>query len=126
MTKPRFTATSFGYGHEALPAARITVDVRDWFRDPHISPELRKLTGKHPEVIAKVLGTPHVMNFVQCQYMAILAVLNSGRDVTLAVGCVGGRHRSVVLVDTIAGWLEAGGWDVTVEHRDIDKDVIRR
>jgi RNase adaptor protein for sRNA GlmZ degradation len=126
MTKPRFTATSFGYGHGAPPPARITIDVRNWFRDPRIDPALRELTGKHPEVIDKVLNTPHVANYLLYQFRAIRAVLRSDCDVTIAVGCVGGRHRSVVIADTLTAWLDADGWDATVEHRDIDKDVIRR
>lgn len=126
MTKPRFTATSFGYGHGAPPEARITVDVRDWFRDPHIEPRLRGLTGRDGEVVEKVLSTENVAIFLLGLEQAARAVLLTGRDVTMAVGCVGGRHRSVVIADTIAEWLADEGWDVTVEHRDIDKDVIRR
>lgn len=127
MTKPpRFTAVSFGFEYGAPPAARITVDVRDWFRDPYIAPRLRKLTGKHPDVVEKVLSTPYVRQYLSAQHQVIRAILCSGKDVSLAVGCAGGHHRSVVIVDKLAQWLSAHGWDVTVEHRDIDKDVIER
>lgn len=126
MTKPTFTVTSFGYGHGAPPSAQITVDVRDWFRDPHVSPELRELTGLDEEVVEKVLNTENVVIFTLGLEQAARAVLLTGRDVTLAVGCVGGRHRSVVVANTLANFLRIGFWDVQVSHRDIDKDVIKR
>lgn len=43
--------SSFGYGHAPAPDAHLTFDVRHLFRDPHVSPRLRQLTGRHPDVI---------------------------------------------------------------------------
>lgn len=127
MTKPKLTITSFGYGHDAPPPAQITIDVRDWFRDPHISPELRELTGLDEAVIQKVLNTEGVMVFLLGLEKAVRAVLHTGCDVTLAVGCVGGRHRSVVIVNTLADFLGHGTrWNVAVGHRDVDKAVLKR
>jgi UPF0042 nucleotide-binding protein len=127
MTKPQLTITSFGYGHDTPPTARITVDVRDWFRDPHISPELRKLTGKDEAVIEKVLNTENVMIFLLGVEQSVRAVLETGRDVSVAFGCVGGRHRSVVLADTLNEMLLPQlRWSIKVSHRDLDKDVLTR
>lgn len=96
------------------------------FRDPHIDPALRGLTGKHPDVIDKVRNTPRVLGYLTGLFHTVTAALKDGGDVHLAIGCVGGRHRSVVIVDTLAEWLADEGWDVTVGHRDIDRDVIQR
>lgn len=127
MTKPQFTVTSFGYGHGPAPAeANMIQNVSGWFRDPHVSPELRELTGKHPDVASKVRNTPRVLGYLTGLYHAITAVLKDGGCVHLAVGCVGGRHRSVVIADTLAEWIADEGWPVTVSHRDIDKAVIQR
>ena len=126
MTKPHFIAISFGYGHGAPPAARLTVDVRDWFKDPHVSPELRALTGRDSEVIEKVLATPYVTGYLIAQMRVIEYLLNYGVDVTFAVGCVGGRHRSVVIADALAEWLAGAGRHARAQQRDLDKDVIQR
>lgn len=127
MTKPRFTVTSFGYGHGAPPALPrlIVFDVRTWFRDPHIEPRLRHLTGEHPEIVLKVLGTDGVAGFLRGLREAFASVLLTGVSVDIAFGCVGGRHRSVVLADVLTQWMREDGWDVTVEHRDVDKPVLR-
>ena len=127
MTKPQFTVTSFGYGHGPAPAeANMIQNVSDWFRDPHIDPVLRELTGKHPDVASKVRNTPHVLGYITGLFHSVTAVLKGGGHVHLAVGCVGGRHRSVVIADTIAEWIADEDWTVEVVHRDVDKDVIRR
>lgn len=126
MTKPKLAITSFGYGHGVPPQAQITIDLRDWFRDPHISPELRELTGLDEAVIEKVLNTENVMIFLLGVEKAVYAVLSTGRDVTVAVGCVGGRHRSVVIANTLAEFLSQQRWEVEVSHRDIGRPVIKR
>jgi len=126
MTKPLFTVTSFGYGHAPAPEGAIPFDVRGWFRDPHIEPRLRQMTGKDQEVVLKVLATDGVAGFLRGLRDAFASVLVTGADVNVAFGCVGGRHRSVVLADVLALWLAEQGWDTTVVHRDIDKDVLAR
>lgn len=126
MTKGTFTATSFGYGHGPAPQDAIVFDVRKWFRDPHIEPRLRQLTGKHPDVVFKMLDTDGVPEFLRGLRDAFAAVLATGVDVHVAFGCVGGRHRSVVLADVLATWLEMEGFATYVEHRDIERDVITR
>ncbi|WP_037802786.1 RapZ C-terminal domain-containing protein, partial [Streptomyces resistomycificus] len=54
------TVVSFGYLHDAPPAADLTVDLRHHFRDPHVSPELRYMTAKDREVRDAVMGTPGI------------------------------------------------------------------
>jgi RNase adaptor protein for sRNA GlmZ degradation len=123
------TIKSFGYGHpDGAPAAHLTVDLRELFKDPHVSPEMRELTGKDPAVIQSVMRQPGAEAFLQAIVTAVLA-LQSGAIV--AFGCVGGRHRSVVFADALGQELRARlrsgpTVHIIVEHRDIDKLVLVR
>lgn len=119
--------TSFGYLHSnnQPPTADVTVDLRDHFRDPHIDPELRQMTARDQKVVDKVLNTEDVEEYAQAQADA-LAILARRNDVTVAIGCSGGRHRAPVITEYIADYLTAYGYKVEVEHRDINKPVIRR
>lgn len=117
---------SFGYGHGKPPLAEMTFDVREHFRDPHVSPELRELTGTDDQVIETVLDTPGVHALINAILTAAFAYLEADRPVTIAIGCAGGRHRSVVIANEIALGLEYDGVHVATTHRDIAKQVIRR
>lgn len=121
---------SFGYGHQAAPpAAHVTFDVRTHFKDPHIDPELRNLTARDPRVTEAVLATPGVAAVIGSVTAAAAAYLAGPRQapVTIAVGCVGGRHRSAVIAATAAARLASqAGIRVHLVHRDLDKPVIRR
>jgi RNase adaptor protein for sRNA GlmZ degradation len=125
------TIKSFGYGHPGgAPAAHLTVNLCDLFKDPHVSPEMRELTGKDPKVIQSVMRQPGAEAFLRALIDGVLDIRHP--DPVIAFGCVGGRHRSVVFADALAQELRA--WfrltssmgDVTVEHRDIDKPVLAR
>jgi RNase adaptor protein for sRNA GlmZ degradation len=120
-----------GYGHpDGAPAAHLTVDLRKLFKDPHVSPEMRELTGKDPKVIQSVMRQPGAEAFLRSLIDVVLDIRHP--DPVIAFGCVGGRHRSVVFADALGQELRA--WfrltpsmgDVTVEHRDIDKPVLVR
>lgn len=118
---------SFGYGHAPAPEATLVFDVRQQFRDPHVSPLLRESTGRSPAVVSHVLGTLGVVSYIDGTVLALAALLSTSPvTVVYAAGCVGGRHRSVVIVNELAKILRGTGWVVEVVHRDIDKDVIRR
>ena len=113
--------TSFGYLHGDPPPAHITIDSRDLFRDPHIDPAMRQLTGKDQRVIDNVMTQPRA-HWTALHLADILRGLASqGVDVHLAIGCAGGRHRSVVLADVIASHL-----GMVAQHRDLDKPVVQR
>lgn len=122
--------TSFGYLHGQAPTADITVDVRDHLRDPHVDPGFRELTGLDPAVTERVLGTSGADELVDAIAAAVAAVAPAarlnGRLVQVAIGCSGGRHRSVVLADSVAARVTLFGWTAEVEHRDINKPVVRR
>jgi UPF0042 nucleotide-binding protein len=120
------TITSFGFLHGAPPAAAVTQDMRP-FRDPHVDPAMRQLTGTDPAVIAKVLNTPGVVGVVNRLATECAFRSKYGKQpVTVAVGCAGGRHRSVVVADQVARLLREQDYFVTVEHRDIELPVVNR
>ena len=130
--------TSFGYLHAPPPQACVTLDVSDHLRDPHIDPRLREMTGKDAEVVAKVLGTPGALATINGLLSLTSALASPAAapgpsadvavDIAVAVGCAGGRHRSVVIVDQLFNRLANLGIGdiVKVEHRDVDKAVVRR
>jgi UPF0042 nucleotide-binding protein len=118
------TIISFGYLHGQPPAADITQDMRP-FRDPHVDPAMRQLTGTDPAVIAKVLDTPGVRDVID-QLTQAATQAARGSSLVYAVGCAGGRHRSVVVANTLAYALAAQGFRVTVKHRDVHRPVVNR
>lgn len=128
-TPVQLRVVSFGYGHnEPIPQdirPDITVDVRDWFRDPHS--ELREMTGGDQDVVDHVMGTSGVPLF--CDALADLAIRllqQRRRTVVVAVGCVGGRHRSVVIADRVVTVAERCGYTAESTHLHVDRPVIQR
>jgi RNase adaptor protein for sRNA GlmZ degradation len=126
MTTPRLLVVSFGYGHNEQPTADVTVDVRDWFRDPHIDPAMRAMTGLDPRVHLKVVDTPGVHDLIQATLGVAEVLLNlDTHSVTVAFGCVGGRHRSVVLANELAARAFTAGWHpVEVSHLHVERPVL--
>lgn len=122
--------TSFSYLHSPAPYADITVDVRTHLRDPHIDLRVRELTGRDALVRARVLATPGTRGLIDGVTTTVKALLlgpGSGqRPVRVAIGCAGGRHRSVVLADDIAARLALAGWETATTHLDIHRPVVTR
>lgn len=119
---------SFGYLHDAPPAAHLTIDLRHHFRDPHVSPELRHMTAADEPVRTAVLNTPGITNLVAATAAAVGAFASgpSAGTVTVADGCQGGRHRAPTFARALADRLTLAGHSVTVVHRDIRKPVVVR
>ena len=119
---------SFGYGHGDAPDAHLTLDLRHHFRDPHVRPEMRELTAAHRRVRRTVLGTPGVKALLNATVDVVQAydAGPSARSTVVAVGCVGGRHRSAVVAQALGRRLRRRGHEVTVEHRDLHRPVIAR
>jgi RNase adaptor protein for sRNA GlmZ degradation len=117
---------SFGYGHAAPDyGLDMTFDLRDWFRDPHVSPQLRALTGLDRSVIDAVMDTEGVSEFVWTLSSLVIGQATLGvRTVRVAFGCVGGRHRSVVIAERLGHRLASCGLTVEVSHRDVNKPVL--
>jgi UPF0042 nucleotide-binding protein len=114
---------SFGFLHEAPPAADVTVDVRP-FRDPHAAANLRHLTADDLLVRDAVLATPGIAELVRESAARVSAL--PGDVLSVAVGCQGGRHRAPTVAREIASRLIAAGHAVIVRHRDLDKPVMQR
>ncbi|WP_427167220.1 RapZ C-terminal domain-containing protein [Streptomyces sp. C1-1] len=119
---------SFGYLHDAPPAAHLIIDLRQHFRDPHVSPELRYMTADDELVRTAVLNTPGITALVEATATAMNAFASgpSAGVVTVADGCAGGRHRAPTFARALAERLTAAGHSVTIRHRDLDKPVVRR
>jgi RNase adapter protein RapZ len=127
VTQPlRATVVSFGFKYGLPVDADLVVDVR-FLPNPHWIPELRDLTGVNQEVKDYVLTQDDALAFLD-QYAAILTIIGAGyrreskRYLTLAVGCTGGKHRSVVMAQELATRLEADGVKAMVVHRDLGRE----
>lgn len=125
----RVEITSFGYLHGAVPEARVTIDLRHHFRDPHVNPELRYLTARDQVVRDAVMATDGIEELVQSALAMVGAFLTGPRQdepVTVAVGCAGGRHRAATVAGELAERCAARGLDVHLVDRDLGKDVVER
>lgn len=119
------SVVSFAY-RRGLPAeADLVFDVR-FLDNPHYRAALRPLDGRHPKIAAYVAKDSEFPKFFKTltDLMAILLPRfeDEGKsDVTIAIGCTGGRHRSVYVAERLAQWLTTRGLAVTVRHRDLAK-----
>ncbi|WP_372593116.1 RNase adapter RapZ [Actinotalea sp.] len=122
----RLTVVSFGFKYGLPLDADSVSDVR-FLANPYWITELRHLTGRDEPVRDYVLGLPGAQLFVD-RYLALLEPVLAGyehedkRYATLAIGCTGGKHRSVALSEAIAAALRAQGRRVVVTHRDLGRE----
>jgi UPF0042 nucleotide-binding protein len=121
---PQVHIVSFGYKYGLPVDADLVADCR-FLPNPHWVPELRGKSGQDAPVRDYVLGQPAAEPFLEA-YRKVLEVSLSGfekegkRFVTIAVGCTGGKHRSVAISERLATMLS--GRDVTVTHRDLGRE----
>jgi RNase adapter protein RapZ len=122
----QMTLLSFGYKYGLPVDADLVVDCR-FLPNPHWVPELRPHTGQDAAVRDHVLAQPGAVDFLD-RYEGVLELLVDGyrregkRYALLAVGCTGGKHRSVAMSEQLAARLEARGIDVSVVHRDLGRE----
>ncbi len=122
----QLTLMSFGYKYGLPIDADLVVDCR-FLPNPHWVPELRAQTGKDPAVRDYVLSQPGAPELLE-QYEGVMKLLTTGylregkRYVLLAVGCTGGKHRSVAMSEQLADRLAGMGIDVQVQHRDLGRE----
>ena len=120
------TLVSFGFRFGIPAHADMVLDVR-FLPNPFFVPELKPHPGTDPRVAGFVLGQPDAKAFLQ-RLEDLLGFLlpryrAEGKSyLTLAVGCTGGKHRSVALAAELAERLEASGQPVRLWHRDVDKE----
>jgi RNase adaptor protein for sRNA GlmZ degradation len=119
---------SFGFLHGPGPEADVALDLRRAFRDPHVDPRMRELTGRDRLVRKAVLRTRGVRALLKATVHQAQAYAEGPSVDRIVIGsaCAGGRHRSVVVADKLARRLRRRGHTVTVHHRDIDKPVVQR
>ena len=119
---------SFSYRFGLPRAADIVFDAR-FLANPHYDPKLRPLTGRHAEVADFVRADPGFEPYYGRLKDMLLPLLpryqQEGKSyLTIAFGCTGGRHRSVMMAETLAAGLEAEGWRVSLVHRDLERANI--
>jgi len=122
----RLTLMSFGYKYGLPVDADLVVDCR-FLPNPHWEPTLRAQTGLDQDVRNYVLAQEGATEFLD-RYEGVVQLVTKGylregkRYVLLAVGCTGGKHRSVAMSEQLAGRLTGHGIDVQVQHRDLGRE----
>ena len=125
-TGPRLQVTieSFGFKHGLPIDADLVFDVR-FLANPHYVPELRKLTGRSPEVARYIHRDPLTELYLERMFdfvgFTLPQYVREGKAyLTIAIGCTGGRHRSVTVAEDLGRFLEREGYRVTIFHRDAE------
>lgn len=125
-TKMKATVLSFGFKHGMPVDADFVADMR-FLPNPHWIPDLRPKTGRDADVADYVLHQPGAAEFLD-RYVPMLIDVSAGylregkRFMTVAIGCTGGKHRSVAMTEEIAKRLNAAGVSAQAQHRDAEKE----
>lgn len=122
------TVVSYGSGHNDPPkGVDLVFPVAHRFRDPHMDPELKLLTGLDSRVMHSVMKQPGAEVFLRRSIYAISSMYSPlGPPLTVAYECIGGRHRSVVFAQHAGKHLAGLSYEVEIVHRHIMREVIRR
>ena len=118
----RLTIMSFGFKFGLPPEADLVLDVR-CLPNPFYVPELKHKTGLDQEVVDFVLSHPEAQELLRryenfLQYALPLYVKEGKSQLTIAVGCTGGKHRSITFARKLAEYCTALGYEPGVQHRD--------
>jgi UPF0042 nucleotide-binding protein len=119
------SVVSFGFRYGIPADADLVFDVR-FLPNPHFVPRLRPFSGKDPRVARYIRSFPQTGEFLR-RIESLLGYLiphyiREGKSyLTIALGCTGGRHRSVALAEVIRRSLQRKGYSAKVVHRDLDK-----
>ncbi len=122
--EPNVLVTSFSYRNGVPRDAVMVFDVR-FLRNPHYDPQLRPLTGRDPGVGSYIAKDPDFEGFFE-RLTGLLALLlprfrEEGKSyLTIAIGCTGGRHRSVYVAERLRGWIPERMTRVELRHRELD------
>jgi len=116
------SCVSFGFRHGVPEDADLVFDVR-FLPNPHFVPEFRPLTGRHPRVAKYIRSFPQTREFVSRISDLLVYLLphyiHEGKSyLTIAFGCTGGQHRSVMIAEEVCKHLRRAGYHVKVVHRD--------
>jgi UPF0042 nucleotide-binding protein len=115
--------TSFSFAHGVPREADLVIDVR-FLQNPHYVDELRKQCGRDKPVADYINLDPDFPQFITNLKTLIAPLLpryaSEGKSyLTLAIGCTGGKHRSVYVTELMYKWLEESGFPVRIFHRDL-------
>lgn len=116
---------SFGFKYGIPTGSDLLFDVR-FLPNPHFVPELRPLSGRDELVLAYLERQPDFVELVGRLSELLVYLLPRYRQenrsyLSVAVGCTGGRHRSVAIVESLGRRLREAGWDPKLRHRDMDR-----
>jgi RNase adapter protein RapZ len=121
------SVVSFGFRYGIPSDADLVFDVR-FLPNPHFVPKLRRFSGKDPKVARYIRSFPETGEFLRrieslLSYLIPLYIREGKSYLTVALGCTGGRHRSVALAEVIRRYVQKKKYSAKVVHRDIDKSV---
>lgn len=125
-TRLKVSVVSFGFKYGIPVDADFVADMR-FLPNPHWIPELRPRTGRDAAVSDYVLSQPGAAEFLDA-YVPVLEGVAGGylregkRFMTVAIGCTGGKHRSVAMTEEVARRLAASGFDTRATHRDLGRE----
>ena len=124
-TNIRIDVTSFGYRHGVPADSDLVFDVR-FLPNPNYIPEFKKLTGRHPSVARYIRSFPQTVEFMdrisELLVYLIPHYIREGKSyLTIAFGCTGGHHRSVMIASEIRKRLARAGFKVKETHRDVNR-----
>lgn len=119
------SSVSFGFRHGVPEDADLVFDVR-FLPNPHFVPEFRPLTGRDPKVAKYIRSFPQTKEFISRISDLLVYLLphyiHEGKSyLTIAFGCTGGQHRSVMIAEEVGKHLRSAGYRVKVVHRDSPK-----
>ncbi len=122
---PEVSLVSFGFKHGLPLDADLLFDLR-FLPNPFWVEGLRELEGSDARVRDYVMSSGESTHFLDlvCEMLEFLRdkfIREGRRYITLAMGCTGGQHRAVVLVEELASRLKTSGWSVNVRHRDVQR-----
>jgi UPF0042 nucleotide-binding protein len=121
------SVVSFGFRYGIPADADLVFDVR-FLPNPHFVPRLRPFSGKDPRVARYIRSFPQTGEFLRRIESLLLYLIphyiQEGKSyLTVALGCTGGRHRSVALAEIIKRAIKKKGYSAKVVHRDLDKNT---
>lgn len=122
----KITVMSFGYKYGMVCGANFVQDVR-FLPNPYYETSLKEKTGLDEKVREYVKSTPDSREYISKlkEFLELYIsqfILSEKESLIIAIGCTGGRHRSVTVAIELYNYLAKKGYDIKIVHRDIEKD----
>ena len=120
------TILSFGFKYGIPEDSDLVFDVR-FLPNPYYIPDLKPQTGNDRAVYDYVMSSPQAVTFEKqlfemVEFLIPNYILEGKNQLVISIGCTGGKHRSVTLVNALAKHMKQLPYSIKVEHRDIEKD----